>query len=315
MKKPKFDREKYIEIRDLLKQNNINTVCIEANCPNRYECFSNGTATFLILGDKCTRECTYCNIQKSKPVTEKTQPIYKKTKQGKVKSKPVYRNDIQVYKKQLQNYKKTQLVYKNSKPEKIAEVVKKLRINYVVITSVTRDDLEDGGASVFAECVKEIKNINQKIKIELLVPDFNDNWDALKVITDLDIDVLNHNIETVKRLFNIYKPNADYKRSIELLKKAKLQNPYLTTKSGLILGLDEKKQEIVNTMNDLRNAGVDFLSLGQYLAPSKDHAPIKKQYSQEEFDALKAIALNFGFKHVEAGPLVRSSYHADDYTK
>ncbi|MBS1266068.1 MAG: Lipoyl synthase [Candidatus Woesearchaeota archaeon] len=315
MKKPKFDREKYIEIRDLLKQNNINTVCIEANCPNRYECFSNGTATFLILGDKCTRECTYCNIQKSKPVTEKTQLIYKKTKQGKVKSKPVYRNDIQVYKKQLQNYKKTQLVYKNSKPEKIAEVVKKLRINYVVITSVTRDDLEDGGASVFAECVKEIKNINQKIKIELLVPDFNDNWDALKVITDLDIDVLNHNIETVKRLFNIYKPNADYKRSIELLKKAKLQNPYLTTKSGLILGLDEKKQEIVNTMNDLRNAGVDFLSLGQYLAPSKDHAPIKKQYSQEEFDALKAIALNFGFKHVEAGPLVRSSYHADDYTK
>ncbi len=269
--KPKYNRKKYVELRDQLKNKKIHTVCIGANCPNRYECFSENTATFLILGDKCTRDCKYCNIQKGKPV------------------------------------------YSEKEPKIIAQIVKKLNLKYVVITSVTRDDLKDGGASVFIECVKQIKKIDPKIKIELLIPDLNGNWEALKSITEQDIHILNHNIETVEKLFKDLRPDADYQRSLELLKQAKLFNPYLKTKSGLMLGLGESKQDVVNTMNDLRNMGVDYLSLGQYLAPSKNHTPVKKNYTQEEFDGLKTIAMNFGFKHVLAGPLVRSSYHASNY--
>jgi len=264
----KYDRLKYKEFL-----NNIldtNTVCISANCPNRYECFSKGTATFMILGSTCTRDCSYCNIAHGNPKT----PL--------------------------------------DEAQRITAHIKKMNLAYAVITSVTRDDLKDGGASHFASCVNAIRNECPDLKIELLIPDFQGNHESIKTIVDLNIDVINHNIEVVKRLYNL-RPGADYSRSLELLKKVKKLKADQTTKSGLMIGLGETKQEIIETLNDLRNSGCNYLSIGQYIAPSSEHKQVEKYYKPKEFEDLKQAALDLGFDHVESGPLVRSSYHAKEY--
>ena len=268
-----FDRKKYVALRDNLDDSGLHTVCIEANCPNRYECFSNDTATFMILGDVCTRNCKYCDVKKGSP-----------------------------------------LAVDDNEPLRIAEFVEKLNLGYVVITCVTRDDLLDGGAEHFVNVVKEIKK-KGSIRVELLISDLDGNWDALKNIVHEKPDVINHNIEVVKRLFNDLRPGANYDRSLELLKKVKEFDSGMKTKSGLMIGFGESKKEIIETLNDLRIVGCDFLSIGQYLAPSKDHASVVKHYSDEEFEELKNIALDLGFEHVESGRLVRSSYHANGYAK
>ncbi|MBW2971106.1 lipoyl synthase [Candidatus Woesearchaeota archaeon] len=266
-----FSRKRYVQLRDSLKANNIHTVCIEANCPNRYECFSNGTATFMILGNVCTRNCKYCNVSKGSPIN--------------------IENELR----------------------RVAQFVKTLGLNYVVITSVTRDDLEDGGASKFVECVKAIRQQNPQTKIELLIHDLNGNWEALNTIVDLGVDVLNHNIEVVENLFQEMRPRASCERSLELLKKVKQLNPNQKTKSGLMVGLGETTDEIKQTIDDLRESKCNYLSIGQYLAPSENHAQVLKHYSEEEFEEFQQYALKQGFEHVEAGALVRSSYHAHNY--
>ena len=272
--------EKYDLVKSLVKTNRLHTICEEAKCPNLAECWSHGTATFLILGDTCTRWCGYCNVKTGKP--------------GKV--------DF-------------------DEPKKVADAVKKLNLKYVVITSVTRDDLEDGGSSIFAETVKEIKKISN-CSVELLIPDFKIrsgkilkegylNFDALKIVVDAKPNVLAHNIESVRRVFSRVRPGGNYDVSLNLLKTIKKINNRLPTKSSIILGFDEKKEEIIETMQDLRNNDVDFLTLGQYLQPSARHVKIERYYKPEEFEKLRKIALEMGFKNVEAGPLVRSSYRAD----
>jgi lipoic acid synthetase len=283
-KKPKIklpNGEKYNLVKSLVKINRLHTICEEAKCPNLAECWSHGTATFLILGDTCTRYCGYCNVKTGKP--------------GEV--------DF-------------------SELKKVADAVKKLNLKYVVITSVTRDDLEDGGSEIYAQTVKEIKKINKNCSVELLIPDFKImnskilkvcylNVDALKKVIEAKPDVLAHNIEAVRRVFSRVRPGGNYDVSLELLRKVKEIDPKIPTKSGIILGFDETIDEIKETMRDLRNNDVDFLTLGQYLQPSMRHVKIERYYTMEEFEELKEIGLQMGFKHVEAGPLVRSSYRAD----
>ena len=272
--------EKYDLVKSLVKTNRLHTICEEAKCPNLTECWSHGTATFLILGDTCTRWCGYCNVKTGKP--------------GKV--------DF-------------------DEPKKVADAVKKLSLKYVVITSVTRDDLDDGGASIFAETLKEIKKLTN-CSVELLIPDFKIrsgkilkegylNVDALKTVIDAKPEVLAHNIEAVRRVFQRVRPGGNYDVSLQLLNEIKKINPKISTKSSIILGFDETKEEIKETMQDLRNNNVDFLTLGQYLQPSMRHVKIERYYEPEEFEELRKIALEMGFKHAEAGPLVRSSYRAD----
>lgn len=272
--------EKYNKVRSLVKTSRLHTICEEAKCPNLSECWSHGTATFLILGDVCTRWCGYCNVKTGKP--------------GKV--------DF-------------------DEPKKVADAVKKLNLKYVVITSVTRDDLEDGGASIYAGTVKEIKKITS-CSVELLIPDFKIrsgkilkegylNIDALKTVIDAKPDVLAHNIEAVRRVFQRVRPGGNYDVSLELLKTIKKIDPKMPTKSSIILGFDETKEEIIETMQDLRNNNADFLTLGQYLQPSMRHVKIEKFYTPKEFEELAKLGKEMGFRHVEAGPLVRSSYRAD----
>ena len=276
--------EKYSLVKNLVKTSRLHTICEEAKCPNLAECWSHGTATFLILGDICTRWCGYCNVKTGKP--------------GKV--------DFE-------------------EPKKVADAVKKLNLKYVVITSVTRDDLEDGGASIYAETIKEIKKITS-CSVELLIPDFKIrsgkilkegylNIEALKTVIDAKPDVLAHNIEAVRRVFQRVRPGGNYDVSLNLLKTIKKINPKMPTKSSIILGFDESKEEIIETMQDLRNNDVDFLTLGQYLQPSMRHIRIEKFYTPKEFEELAKIGKEMGFKHVEAGPLVRSSYRADRLNK
>jgi len=264
-----FRRDEYVKTLHLINRHDLNTVCIEANCPNRYECFSKSTATFMILGSVCTRNCRYCNIKSGKPEEVDAQ-----------------------------------------EPGRIAEAVKKLKLDYAVITCVTRDDLEDEGAGQFVKTVREIKKKNQGCRVELLISDLNGNWAALKEIVDSGPDVVNHNIEVVKELFPELRPKGSYERSIELLKKVKEFNPRMKTKSGLIVGLGETRQQIIRTLKDLRKSGCDILTVGQYLQPSQNHAEVKKFYEPKEFDGLKTKAESLGFEHVEAGPWVRSSYGA-----
>ncbi|MEM2956424.1 MAG: lipoyl synthase [Candidatus Pacearchaeota archaeon] len=266
-----FNKDSYLETFNLVSKSRLHTVCVEANCPNRYECFSNKTATFMILGDTCTRNCKYCNIKKGIP----------------------------------------NLVDKNE-PERIAKAVKKLKLNYVVITSVTRDDLKDGGAGHFVKTVKEIRKINPKCKIELLISDLKGNWDSLKKIVDSKPDLVNHNVEVAKILFPKLRPKGSYKLSIELLKRAKKINPVITTKSGFMIGLGETKKQIIQTLKDLKEAQVDIVTIGQYLSPSSKHAKIKKFYNPKEFQEIKSIAKKIGLKKVIAGPLIRSSYNAGE---
>jgi lipoic acid synthetase len=260
----------YVRMKSLLRNAKLHTICEEAKCPNIAECFGNGTAVFLILGDICTRNCKYCNVRHGQP-----------------------------------------LPLNSSEPKDVAESVKELGLKYVVITSVTRDDLEDGGSSVFYESINEVKKQNGECVIEVLIPDFKGKIDSLKKILDAKPDVINHNIEVVKDLFPHIRPEGNYDTSLQLLKNIKNINKNMKTKSGFMIGIGETKDQILKTMKDLRDANVDFLTIGQYLQPTKEHVEIKKYYTPEEFDEFRDIALDLGFKHVESGPLVRSSYHAE----
>ena len=259
----------YIQMKSLLRNAKLHTICEEAKCPNIAECFGNGTAVFLILGDICTRNCKYCNV-----------------KQGTPKS------------------------LNPNESKDVAESVKELALNYVVITSVTRDDIGDGGANIFYKTVNEIKKINKSCYVEILIPDFQGNIESLKRVIEAKPDVINHNIEVVKDLFPKIRPEGNYERSLNLLKNLKkLGN--IKTKSGFMIGFGENKEQIFKTMKDLRDAKVDFLTIGQYLQPTTDHIEIRKYYTPEEFEEFKLIAQDMDFKHVESGPLVRSSYHAE----
>lgn len=260
----------YQGVRETISGLALHTVCQEANCPNLGECWSSGTATFMILGDTCTRDCRFCAVTAGKPdLPDPNEPL------------------------------------------RVAEAVREMRLRYAVITSVTRDDLPDGGAGAFAETIRRIREMVPGCRAEVLIPDFGGSRDALERLIEAKPDVLNHNIETVRRLQRTVRPQADYERSLSVLRMAKEMDPAIPTKSGLILGLGESWFETVEAMDDLRGAGAEILTLGQYLRPSKGHLPIEKFYAPEEFEGLKDIALNMGFRHVEAGPLVRSSYHAE----
>jgi len=253
----------------LLKRHRLHTVCQEAHCPNIADCFNRKTATFMILGDICTRDCQYCDIRHGQP--------------GGV--------DL-------------------GEPARVARAVGELGLHYVVITSVTRDDLEDGGASMFARTIGEIRRLNPDCRVEVLIPDFEGDNGALQKVLDARPDVLNHNIEVVRRLFPHMRAQGDYERSLSVLKHAKECS---VTKSGFMVGLGETRDEIIKTMKDLRSV-TDILTIGQYLRPSDAHARVIRYYTPKEFEGLKQTGLDMGFKHVESGPLVRSSYHAKDYS-
>ncbi|WP_367670506.1 lipoyl synthase [Sodalis-like secondary symbiont of Drepanosiphum platanoidis] len=258
-------------IKKLIKINNLNSVCEQASCPNLTECFNYGITTFMILGSICTRKCPFCNIKNGRPKNP----------------------DI-------------------NEPKKISYIIKKMKINHVVITSVNRDDLHDRGAYQFYNCIKYIRINNPSVSIEILVPDFRKKIDyALKIINMSPPDIFNHNLENVPRLYKIIRPGSNYKNSLKLLLKFKLYNPNIPTKSGLMLGLGEKKEEILNVMNDLRCQGVTMLTLGQYMQPTKNHLPVKRYISPKEFIYIKNKAKKMGFINVASGPFVRSSYHAD----
>ncbi|MFA6309038.1 MAG: lipoyl synthase [Clostridia bacterium] len=258
------------EVEELIKGLSLNTVCDEAACPNRIECYGRRTATFMILGRNCTRNCQFCNVEKNHP-------------------QPVDENE----------------------PKNIAQAVKILNLKHVVITSVTRDDLKDGGASHFARVVDEIRKTNKEIAIEVLIPDFRGDINALKIVVNSKPNIIGHNIETVPRLFKPIRSKADYNLSLELLKNSKQIDETIFTKSSIMLGLGETKDEVLKVFKDLRNADCDFLCVGQYLAPSKKHYPVQEYIHPDIFDYYKKMAFEMGFKNVSSGPLVRSSYQAD----
>jgi lipoyl synthase len=262
---PEVDR-----IRQILRSNSLHTVCEEATCPNIGECFKQGTATFLILGDTCTRNCPFCNVTHGFPVAP----------------------DV-------------------NEPENLARAVAAMGLRYVVITSVTRDDLPDGGAGQYAQTIASIRSQDPTVQIEILVPDFRSREEqALQKLAIDPPDVFNHNLETVSRLYPTVRPEADYVASLALLRRYKELNPSLPTKSGIMLGFGETQEEVYGAMQDLRDNHCDMLTLGQYLRPSSRHLPVARYVSPEEFDSYREVGLSMGFIHVEAGPLVRSSYHA-----
>jgi len=263
--------ERIDEIKSAMRKHGLHSVCEEASCPNLTECFSHGTATFMILGAICTRRCPFCDVAHGRPLPPSAE-----------------------------------------EPEKLALTIKDMKLKYVVITSVDRDDLRDGGAQHFAECITAIRKESPQIKIEVLVPDFRGRMDAaLNILTQTPPDVFNHNLETAPRLYKLARPGADYKWSLELLRRYKEAHPEVSTKSGLMVGLGETTEEIIEVMKDLRHHNVDMLTVGQYLQPSKHHLPVRRYVSPAEFDEIKRIGFELGFKHVAAGPFVRSSYHAD----
>ena len=268
LKRPLIDTDKTRTVRRILKTKCLNTVCENARCPNKNECYTKNTATFLIMGNVCTRNCRYCNIGCARP-------------------EPLDENE----------------------PKHIAEAVQALGLKYSFITSVTRDDLPDGGAEHFARCIKEIRTLTPGVKIEILTPDFKGDKSAMNIIIKAHPEVFNHNIETVERLFPTARPQAVYKRSLEVLKYVK-NNSDITTKSGLMVGLGESFEEIESTLSDLKSAGCDIVTMGQYIQPSKAHLPVQKYYTPEEFEDLKKLAEKCGIKHYQIGPLVRSSYNA-----
>ena len=257
----------YQDLRTTLDRLGLHTICEEARCPNQWECWNNRTATFLILGDICTRRCHYCSVTTGKPL-------------------PV----------------------DHTEPVRVAQAVQAMGLRHAVITSVNRDELPDGGASVFAETIRQIRRVMPGCTIEVLIPDFEGNDAALSTVTAERPEILNHNIETVERLFPDIRPQGKYRRSIELLSRAKRMGA--TTKSGLIIGMGETDREIKEVMHHLRSVNCDILTLGQYLQPTRQHRPVSRFYHPDEFAALKADGLALGFRHVESGPLVRSSYHA-----
>lgn len=255
----------------ILKSLNLNTVCNEAICPNRMECFSRKTATFIILGIHCTRSCGFCNVRHEKP--QQLDP---------------------------------------DEPLKIAQAIKKLDMRYIVITSVTRDDLPDGGAKHFASVVRAIRKSSPDTTIELLIPDFQGNIDALKTVTDASPDVIGHNMETIKALYPQVRPQAEYQRSLNLLQNIKKLNSEIRSKSGIMLGLGETKDQVHELFDDLREVGCEFLTIGQYLAPSPEHLPIKEYIEPAQFDEYGKTARKKGFSFVASAPFVRSSYHAGE---
>ena len=261
----------YLEVRDLLKGSKLHTVCEEAHCPNIGDCWERRTATFMILGDICTRACAYCAVTSGKPAGL----------------------DLQ-------------------EPMRLADTVVRMGLKYAVITSVNRDDLPDGGSAIFAQCIRQIRRRLPSCKIEVLIPDFCGNWDALGTVISAGPETLNHNIETVRSVFPRVRPKGDYDQSLELLRRAKSLEPRGVTKSGMMVGLGESWDEIIDTMRDLRQVDCDLLTIGQYLRPSQKHIALSRWYTPQEFDELRLEGEALGFKHVASGPLVRSSFHADE---
>ncbi len=278
LKKPDWIRVKaassgtrFYEIKDILRANQLVTVCEEASCPNIGECFGKGTATFMIMGDKCTRRCPFCDVGHGRP-----DPLDAK------------------------------------EPDNLARTIAALRLSYVVITSVDRDDLRDGGAGHFVQCIEKIRELSPTTRIEVLVPDFRGRDDrALKILQTAPPDVMNHNIETVPRLYKEARPGSDYLFSLNLLKKFKVQFPDVPTKSGLMVGLGETDEEILAVMQDMRAHDIEMLTIGQYLAPSSSHLPVRRYVHPDTFKQFEAQAYAMGFKHAAVGAMVRSSYHAD----
>lgn len=266
---------KVTEVKDKLRKHKLHTVCEEASCPNLSECFGGGTATFMIMGDICTRRCPFCDVGHGRP-------------------NPLDENE----------------------PKELATAIADMGLKYVVITSVDRDDLRDGGAQHFADCVKYSRELSPKLQLEILVPDFRGRMDvALDILAQTPPDVFNHNLETVPSLYKKVRPGSDYLWSLELLKRYKALCPDVLTKSGLMLGIGETKEEVIAVMQDMRDHNVDMITLGQYLQPSKHHLAIERFVHPDEFDELGEIARQMGFTRVASGPMVRSSYHADQQMK
>ncbi|HVK93543.1 MAG TPA: lipoyl synthase [Noviherbaspirillum sp.] len=281
LRKPKWIRAEFTGTREvqrlksILRENKLHTVCEEANCPNLGECFKSGTATFMIMGDICTRRCPFCDVGHGRP------------------------NPLDP-----------------AEPENMARTIQSMGLKYVVITSVDRDDLRDGGAAHFVACIQETRRLNPGITVEILTPDFRGRVDtALDILVQAPPDVFNHNLETVPRLYRQARPGADYANSLELLQRFRQRHPYVPTKSGLMLGLGETIDEVEAVMRDLRDHDVQMLTLGQYLQPSAHHLPVQRYVTPSEFDALRGVGEKMGFTHVASGPMVRSSYHADIQAK
>jgi lipoic acid synthetase len=266
--------ERYSEIKGLLREHSLHSVCEEAHCPNIGECFNAGEATFMILGDICTRSCGFCAVTSGKPTGL----------------------DLM-------------------EPLRLARTVETLGLDYAVITSVNRDDLPDGGAAVFAACLRAIRHHVPHCEIEVLTPDFEGNWDAVRTVIEARPTVYNHNTETVPRLYRTVRPKARYERSLELIRRVKEIDPTMTTKSGLMVGLGETLDELEATMSDLRAQDCDLLTVGQYLRPDDKHLPVVRYYHPDEFAEIKAMGQRLGFDHIEAGPFVRSSYHAGEQAR
>lgn len=278
LKKPEWIRVKMQggtvtnKVNSLISDLSLNTVCNEANCPNRMECYERGTATFMILGRNCTRNCTFCNVTREMP--DKVNPM---------------------------------------EPENVAKAIAKLGLKHAVITSVTRDDLEDQGSTQFAKVVEEIRKTTPKVTIELLIPDMQGKEELIDIILDSEPNILNHNVETVPELYDEVRPMAIFDRSIELLGYVKKTRPKMKTKSGIMLGLGETKDQVIEVFKRLREVDCDMLTLGQYLQPTTAHIPVVEYITPEQFDEYKEIALSMGFKRVASAPLVRSSYYAEDF--
>jgi lipoyl synthase len=263
--------ENFLRLKGIMSDLNLHTVCEEAHCPNIGECWHHGTATFMILGDVCTRACSYCAVAHGKP------------------------NELDT-----------------AEPGRVASAIETMALKHAVITSVDRDDLEDGGALIFAETIRQTRERVPGCRIEVLIPDFQGVESSLQTVLDAGPDVLNHNIETVPRLYRMARSGGKYPRSLELLDRSRHYAPSIATKTGIMVGLGEEKDEVIEVFDDLRKAGVSILTIGQYLRPTAAHAPMTRYYHPDEFAELKAIALGKGFVHVESGPLVRSSYHAHE---
>jgi lipoyl synthase len=262
--------EEYFRLKGLVKDHRLNTVCEDARCPNIGECWGAGTATFMILGDVCTRACKFCAVKTGRP--------------------PEYDLD---------------------EPRRVGEAIARLELRYAVITSVDRDDLEDGGAFVFAETIRLTRLSSPGIRIEVLIPDFRGNAESLATVVRAKPDVLAHNVETVPRLYPVARAGSRYRRSLDLLRNAKSVDESVTTKSSIMLGLGERRDEVLESLNDLREASVDIVTLGQYLQPTREHLQVDRFYTPQEFADLRDYGLSLGFRHFESGPLVRSSYHAE----
>lgn len=266
--------ETYQEVHRLMRSKTLHTVCEEAQCPNIGECWGRGTATFLMMGDTCTRSCGFCDIKTGRP-----SPL------------------------------------DWAEPNRVAESVRAMNLRHVVITSVNRDERPDGGAPIFAMVIKRIRQLQPGCSIEVLIPDFKGSEDALKIVMDAQPEILNHNVETVPRLFKKVQPQDNYAWTLATLGNAKKMDPLVLTKSGIMVGLGETFDEVVEVMQDLRNVGLDILTIGQYLQPSKKHLPVERYYLPEEFDKFKELGMEMGYKWVESGPLVRSSYRAEQQVR